>query len=155
MPFPRLKIGCKANWTKNTIYIYTVKTRWIFWIFFWCPVCEAGARKTTCFCFPDTSANQTPLQQNLNKLGAGCQLMSVDDAGLGHLSLVVMIVDGLVRTYWTWPRRSCEPVASALNAFVPRLQVHESESWPSSFACPACNQDLEHDVLNCLNMNMS
>lgn len=31
---------------------------------------EAGARKTTCFCFPDTSANQTPLQQNLNKLGA-------------------------------------------------------------------------------------
>ena len=25
--------------------------------------------KTTCFCFPDTSGNQTPLQQNLNKLG--------------------------------------------------------------------------------------
>lgn len=31
---------------------------------------QGGAKKTTCFCFPDTSANQTPLQQNLNKLGA-------------------------------------------------------------------------------------
>ena len=37
----------------------------------WCSL-QAGAKKTTCFCFPDTSANQTPLQQNLNKLGAVC-----------------------------------------------------------------------------------
>ena len=29
-------------------------------------------RRLPAFCFPDTSANQTPLQQNLNKLGAVC-----------------------------------------------------------------------------------
>ncbi|CAL1163717.1 unnamed protein product [Cladocopium goreaui] len=37
----------------------------------------AGARKTTCFCFPDTSANQTPLQQNLNKLGARIGVLAI------------------------------------------------------------------------------
>ena len=38
---------------------------------------DAGARKTTCFCFPDTSANQTPLQQNLNKLGARIGVLAI------------------------------------------------------------------------------
>eukprot|EP00435_Cladocopium_sp_Y103_P010272 s1159_g2.t1 len=38
---------------------------------------DAGAKKTTCFCFPDTSANQTPLQQNLNKLGARIGVLAI------------------------------------------------------------------------------
>lgn len=38
---------------------------------------DGGAGKTTCFCFPDTSANQTPLQQNLNKLGARIGVLAI------------------------------------------------------------------------------
>lgn len=38
---------------------------------------DGGAKKTTCFCFPDTSANQTPLQQNLNKLGARIGVLAI------------------------------------------------------------------------------
>ncbi|CAJ1449453.1 unnamed protein product [Effrenium voratum] len=38
---------------------------------------DGGAGKTTCFCFPDTSANQTPLQQNLNKLGARIGILAI------------------------------------------------------------------------------
>eukprot|EP00438_Fugacium_kawagutii_P006217 Skav219205 [mRNA] locus=scaffold537:89353:95308:+ [translate_table: standard] len=38
---------------------------------------DASSRKTTCFCFPDTSANQTPLQQNLNKLGARIGVLAI------------------------------------------------------------------------------
>ena len=38
---------------------------------------DSGAGKTTCFCFPDTSANQTPLQQNLNKLGARIGVLAI------------------------------------------------------------------------------
>jgi len=33
--------------------------------------------KTTCFCFPDTSGNQTPLQQSLNKLGARIGILAI------------------------------------------------------------------------------
>ena len=40
--------------------------------------CAQGSnKKTTCFCFPDTSANQTPLQQNLNKLGARIGILAI------------------------------------------------------------------------------
>eukprot|EP00931_Biecheleriopsis_adriatica_P083339 TRINITY_DN5691_c0_g1_i3.p1 TRINITY_DN5691_c0_g1~~TRINITY_DN5691_c0_g1_i3.p1 ORF type:complete len:1094 (+),score=262.48 TRINITY_DN5691_c0_g1_i3:82-3363(+) len=43
---------------------------------------DAGKGKTKCGCFPDTSANQTPLQLNLEKLGAR----------IGILAIVVCIV---------------------------------------------------------------
>jgi len=43
---------------------------------------DAGKGKTKCGCFPDTSANQTPLQLNLEKLGAR----------IGVLAIVVCIV---------------------------------------------------------------
>ncbi|CAE7658005.1 yloB [Symbiodinium sp. CCMP2456] len=36
-----------------------------------------GGQKTTCFCFPDTSGSQTPLQQNLNKLGARIGVLAI------------------------------------------------------------------------------
>ena len=38
---------------------------------------EDGGQKTTCFCFPDTSGSQTPLQQNLNKLGARIGVLAI------------------------------------------------------------------------------
>jgi len=49
--------------------------------------------KTTCFCFPDTSGNQTPLQQNLNKLGAR----------IGILAIVICV--GIFIIGWATDRR--------------------------------------------------
>jgi Ca2+-transporting ATPase len=36
-----------------------------------------GGAKTKCFCLPDTSASQTPLQQNLDKLGSRIGLLAI------------------------------------------------------------------------------
>ena len=69
---------------------------------------EGGAGKTTCFCFPDTSANQTPLQQNLNKLGnprpiCGQNRFGIPFCWVGEFTThfrTGILVGGLVDVHW-------------------------------------------------------
>ena len=98
-----------------------------------CAKClQDGGQKTTCFCFPDTSGNQTPLQQNLNKLGRVLffNSMHMDMAlAFAHLLIFVWLLrSGITRCSGvfmaTRPARSCDLVpvcCSPCHACVKRI----------------------------------
>ncbi|CAE7457493.1 unnamed protein product [Symbiodinium pilosum] len=78
---------------------------------------EDGGQKTTCFCFPDTSGNQTPLQQNLNKLGAR----------IGVLAIVICV--GIFIIGWVTDRKDPSNPESAATLGAPRMLELQAEAW--------------------------